>query len=658
MTLKDFAIKYNLNSQELLDVLIFEKFPIQTIDDEIDNRLLKYLLEYTNKKNKNKAIQKNKKHNNNNVNAVNQEFKEKKAPKKEVFLYEEAMTISECISLTNIPASHYINFFLKRKKLYSINSLLQKEDIIAFAEEHKIPIIKKDSSENIAINETLDKKTNTIGKEQRNPIVVIVGHVDHGKTTLLDTIRKKSVAKSEKGGITQHVGAYEVECENKAITFLDTPGHEAFTALRSRGITIADIGVLVIAADDGVKPQTVESIKMLKQLKVNIIIAITKIDRLEGKNYDHIYTTLTSFDLVPESWGGNIPVVFICAPKEEGIAQLLETILLIADLADLKTNTNINASGYILETKLEKGRGIVTTILLQEGKFKIGDFFYCNDVWGKITSCVNAHGKNCTELFPGKPYVISGFSSFPEVGGNILQSTLKLAKTNAEEYKNSALNQKNNLQQKNMLSNNNNKKPYNIIIKADVFSSLQAIEKAIENFKADAEIFYSPIIIHQSLGEITENDINTAINSHAVIYLFNVKKNINKELSDLIEKNKISVLHFDVIYHMLEQIEKEIKEEKNKEPVLKKIGEAIVLKLFVIKGIGQIVGFRVVQGVIKISAMAMVYRNKMLIGKGIIRSLQKEKQSVKELTKGHEGAFSLPAVATFKEEDIIEIYSE
>lgn len=656
MTLKNFAIKYNLNSQELLDLLIFEKFPIQSIEDDIDNRVLKYLLEYTDKKNK--SFQKNKKYNTNNNNIINHEQKEiKYNTKKEIFLYAEAMTIAECIALTDIPASHYINFFLKKKKLFSINSLLTKEDILSFAEENKITIIKKETNNNSEnINATLEKKTSTSGTEKRNPIVVIVGHVDHGKTTLLDTIRKKSVAKSEKGGITQHVGAYEVDYNKQSITFLDTPGHEAFTALRSRGITIADIAILVIAADDGVKPQTIESIKMLKELKVNIIIAITKIDRSENKNFDHIYTNLTSYDLVPESWGGNIPVVFICAPKEEGISQLLETILLIADIADFKTNMNANASGYILETKMEKGRGIVATILLQEGKLAIGDSFYCNNIWGKITSCVNVSGKNCKEIIPAKPYIISGFSDFPEVGGNIIQANLKAAKEYAEEYKNSALNQKNNLQQKNMLSNNNNKKPYNIIIKADVFSSLQAIEKAIENFKSNEAIFYSPIIITQNLGEVTENDINTAIHSHAVIYLFNVKKNLNKELHDLVEKNKVSILAYDVIYHMLEQIEKEIKEEKNKEPVLKKIGEVVVIKLFNVKGVGQIIGFKVMQGIIKISAIAMVYRTKILIGKGIIRSLQKEKQSVKELTKGHEGAFSLPAVATFELEDIIEIY--
>jgi translation initiation factor IF-2 len=655
MTLKDFAVKYNLNSQELLDLLIFEKFPIQTIDDEIDSRLLKYLLEYTNKKNKNKFPQKNKKYDN--INISTDEQKEKKMSKREIFLYDEPLTINQCIELTNISASEYINFFLKKKKLFSINSLLKKEEVLLFAEENNIPIVQREITVNNKTEEILDKKINLTGTEKRNPIVVIVGHVDHGKTTLLDTIRKKSVAKSEKGGITQHVGAYEVEYDNQSITFLDTPGHEAFTALRSRGITIADIAVLVIAADDGVKPQTVESIKMLKQLKVNIIVAITKIDRVENKNFDHIYTNLTSYDLVPESWGGNIPVVFICAPKEEGIPQLLETILLIADIADLKTDTNSNASGYILETKIEKGKGIVATILLQQGKLIIGDSFYCNGVWGKIISCIDAHGKNSKIILPGKPYIISGFSDFPEVGGHIIQSNLKVARKNAEEYKNTALTQKNNLQQKNIVGNDS-KKPYNIIIKADAFSSLQAIEKAIENFQANIDFFYSPIVIYQSLGEITENDINIAINSNAVIYLFNIKKNSNKELNDLIEKNKINILHFDVIYHMLEHIEKEIKEEKNKEPLLKKIGEVIVLKLFLIKGIGQIVGVRVVQGIVKIGAMAMVYRNKILIGKGLIRSLQREKQSVKELTKGHEGAFSLPAVASLKEEDIIEIYSE
>ncbi len=659
MTLKDFAIKYNLNSQELLDLLIFEKFPIQTIDDDIDNRLLKYLLEYTNKKNKNKSYQKNKKNILNNSYNINKNDQKEKSTKKEIFLYDTPMTINECINLTDLSASFYINFYLKRKKLMSINSLLTKEEIITFAEENNIPIIKKEiNNQANTINDVLDKKINVKGKEKRNPIVVIVGHVDHGKTTLLDTIRKKAVAKSEKGGITQHVGAYEVEYNNQSITFLDTPGHEAFTALRSRGVTIADIAILVIAADDGIKPQTIESIKMLKQLKVSVIIAITKIDRSENKNFDNIYTNLTSFDLIPESWGGDVPVVFICAPKEEGISQLLETIALVAEMQDLRTNIDINASGYILETKMEKGKGIVATILLQEGKLKIGDSFYCNDVWGKISSCINSNGQNCTNIIPGKPYIISGFSDFPEVGENIIQSDLKLAKDRAEEYRCSKLNQKNNLQQKNMLANNNHKKPYNIIIKADVFSSLQAIENAIEAFKVNVSMYYSPVIINQSLGEITENDINMAYNSYSVIYLFNIRKNINKELSDLIEKYKINIMHFDVIYHMLEHIEKEIKEEKNKEPILKKIGEVIVLKLFAIKGIGQIVGFRVLQGIIKINATAMVYRNKIFVGKGIIRSLQKEKQSVKELTKGNEGAFSLPAITTFEEQDIIEIYSE
>jgi translation initiation factor IF-2 len=657
MTLKDFAIKYNINSQELLDLLIFEKFPIQSIDDEIDNRLLKYLLEYTNKK-QSKTLQKNKKYKysqTNNSYSKNTENKEKKTVKKEFFLYSIPMTIAECVNLTDFSPSHYINFFLKKKKLYSINSLLSTDDIIAFSEEHNIKIIDKEIEKTNESN-IIEKKA-THGTELRNPIVVVVGHVDHGKTTLLDTIRKKSVAKSEKGGITQHVGAYEVLYNNKAITFLDTPGHAAFTALRTRGITIADIGILVISVEDGIKPQTVESIKILKELKVNVIVALTKIDRIESKNYDNILTQLTTFDLIPEVWGGNIAIIPICAPKEQGISELLETILLISELADLKTNTLINASGYVLETKMEKGKGIVATILLQEGKLKIGDYFYCDDIWGKVTSCFSMQGESIKEMLPGKPYSINGFNDFPEVGGNLIQGDLKTVKEKSDFNKNNKLKEKSNLQQKNSLLNNN-KQIYNIIIKADVFSSLQAICQAVETLKDNNTMFYAPIIMHQGLDEITENDINIAINTKSVIYRFNLKKQINKEIVDLIEITKILVISFDIIYHLLEHIEKEIKEEKNKEPVLKKIGDVFVLKLFAIKNIGQIVGFKVTQGIIKVGAIAMVFRNKTLVGKGTIRSLQKEKMSVKELTKGNEGAFSLPAINNFQLEDVIEIYSE
>lgn len=653
MILKEFAKKYHLDPQELLDLLIFEKFPIQSIEDEIDDRLLKYLLEYTNKKNK---FTKNKKNYQENKYNSYSRFNKPTEKKEQLVLLNKSYSIAECMTETKLLASQFISFFLKRKKLYSINSILSQEEVKEFAAENNIAIIEK---KEILINEstqkTIDKKSigsnvDISNTEMRPPVVVVVGHVDHGKTTLLDTIRKKHVAKSEKGGITQHVGAYQVTWHNKEITFLDTPGHEAFTALRMRGITIADIAILVVAADEGIKPQTIESIRMLKELKVQIILALTKIDRDENANYDNIFQKMTSYDLIPEVWGGNIPVVKISAIKNIGIEELLETIVLLSDITDLKIKTNVPAIGYILETNMSKGKGIVATILLQEGRLKIGDGFVVQSTWGKVNTIIDSHGKAIKEALPGCPCIISGFSSFPKVGAYLQQSDLKLAKKQAEEY---ALSENKKNDSQNIFLNN--KKPYNIIIKTDVFSSLQAIEKSIQVLQQDQNATYCPVVISQEVGEVNENDINYAINCHSAIYLFNIKKTTQNDLLQLIERHHIKIYSFDVIYHLLEHIEKEINEDKHKELVLKKIGDLLIIKIFQIKNFGLVIGFKVVQGIAKLNAPVLIYRNKLLIGKGTIKTLQKDKNAIKELTKGNEGAMSVLGYSDFVDGDSIEV---
>ncbi len=647
MTLKDFAIKYNMNPEELLELLIFEGFPINTIDSEIDDRLLQYLLEYSNKNNKKNIHKKGFKHNTKKI--QDQEVLKKNRN----VLYNRSMTIAECTQTTEYSASYFINFFLKRKKLYSINSFLSVGDIAEFAKEHNVSVLENDALKKNNTSTILEKKIKSEGSYFRNPVVVVVGHVDHGKTTLLDTIRKKNVATSEKGGITQHIGAYEIAVNNKSITFLDTPGHEAFTELRGRGVTIADIAILVIAADDGMKPQTIESIKMLQEMGVQVIVAITKIDKATQKNYDHIYTELTQYNIVPEAWGGNVPVVFVSAVKNQGINELLDTILLIADLADLKTTLEDNAFGYVLESKMEKGRGAVATVILQSGLLSISDAYYANTVWGKVVSAFDCNHKAVKKLYPGKPYVISGFMDIPLVGSNIIQADLKTARARAQENKENIA-----IKNYKTISNVDSSKNYNIIIKADAFSSLQAIDKAIENYQMSDKFFYKPYIIHKGIGELNANDINMAISAEAKIYTFSIKKISDKDILDVIKDNNVVVEYYDVIYALLENIEKNIEKEKTNAIELKKIGELHVLKLFAVKHVGQIIGFKVLSGIVKPGSIGKVIRNNVLIGKSTIKSLEKERVSVKELSKGYEGALSFNSNIIINEAGIIEIYSE
>jgi translation initiation factor IF-2 len=355
-------------------------------------------------------------------------------------------------------------------------------------------------------------------------------------------------------------------------------------------------------------------------------------------------------------WGGEISIVELSAFTGEGISTLLETITIMAELADLKTNTNTDAFGYILETKKDKGLGFVSTIILQKGKLQIGDAYYTSTTWGKVIVAYNSAMQKVSLLYPGKPYIINGFDNLPIVGSFLAGASLHDAKRRSLEMGM----QQSRVENKQSLLQNEIPKARikNIIIKADVFSSLQAIEKNIAKYVNDANFYYKPNILSSGIGEITENDIIMAIHSNAVIYLFNTPKINNQTLVDMIKKNNVQVLSFDIIYGLFDHLEAEIKEEKNKEPILNKIGEVQVLKLFNIKNVGLIIGFKVLQGIVKLGATGKVISNKIFVSKGIIKSLEKEKHQVKELTKGHEGALLLSNVNNVLEGDIIEIYTD
>lgn len=657
MTLREFAIKNQLNADELLEILVFEKFPITSIDDEIDIRITNYLSDYSSKKNKVSKKSKfigNKKSNK----FLN---KKNKNEEKNIFipkLFLEKTSISKCSKDSGKSVSEIISFFLKNKKLYSINTILSIDEIKELAEYFSInPIeieneIKIDEKQKNIFIENLNEKSKNNNLIERSPIVVVVGHVDHGKTTLLDYIRKKNVAKSEKGGITQHLGAYEIKNKDKNITFIDTPGHAAFTSLRSRGVYVADIAILVVAADDGVMQQTIESIKMLKNMGSSIILAITKSDKLNILSDEKIFQQLADNDILVEAWGGNIPHVKISGLKGDGIDELLELINLTSELMDLKTDPTTNGFGFILESKIVKGFGPTATVLLKNGKLKIGDYFYVNDISGKVTNIIDTFGNSLKEVGASVPFLLSGFESLSSAGEILRVADLKTVKKETEENKLRKLNEKNNNTLK--ITNLEKAKIFNLIIKADVYSSLQAIQQAINNI-AD-KYFYYPLIISSGVGNITESDINTAINSNAIIYGFNVKK--ESGLDDLIEQFSVKIENFDVIYHLLEDLQSKIEKQKEPQKIQKKIGDLLILKIFYIKNVGTVVGFRVTNGIVKVGTMINIFRDKEKIGEGKVTSLQKDRQYVKELSKGHEGAISVDGFNDWKEEDKVEVYIE
>jgi translation initiation factor IF-2 len=661
MTLKEFAQKYNVDPQELFDILIFEKFPIATIDDEVDTVICQYLVETTGlkaKKTKAKAgkqIKQNaQKSQNRNVNTKYSNNKENNKEEESHSIILESKTIGDLAFQSKVPVSAFINYFLKKGKLYSIHHVLTIDEIKEFAHTHAIAIeastIEQNKQEKKEIVPHQKNILNTKGTNSRPPIIVIVGHVDHGKTSLLDFIRKQSVAKAEKGGITQHIGAYTVNRHNKDIVFLDTPGHAAFTALRERGASIADIAILIIAAEDGIMEQTKESIKMLQAIGTPIIVAITKIDKIKGeRNFDKIFQQLTEYSIVPELWGGNVSCVGVSSITGEGIPELLDIINLTAELIDIKTNESVQPEGYILESKIEKGRGGVATVILYQGTLKIGDYFSVEDVSGKIVSLRDSTGTFLQSIKPSYPCIVGGFDSLPMVGGILKVATLKDVKKNIESSKEKQREQKQQNSRQELLKE---QFPYRIIVKADVYSSLQAIIAAINKIKVDSD--YVPVIMNASVGNILEADFDSAATSGSVVYAFGVK--VDNNVKEIAEQKGVTIKHFDVIYHLLEHIESELIRKKHPVFIKKKIGELLALKIFDIKNLGIVIGFRVLSGIVKSHSEVSIIRNNHEVGSGTIKTLQKDRESVKELSKGHEGAILVDGFSDWHEQDKIEVY--
>lgn len=489
----------------------------------------------------------------------------------------------------------------------------------------------------------------------RPPIITIMGHVDHGKTSLLDRIRATHIASNEAGGITQHIGAYTINKNGHLITFIDTPGHEAFTAMRARGAEVTDIAVLVVAADDGIMPQTIEAIKHIKASKVPMIVAINKMDKMEA-NVDRIKQQLAEQEILCEEWGGNTILVPVSAKTGEGIDNLLDTMLLVAEMEDLKANPKRPATGVVIEAKLDRGRGPVATILVKNGTLKIGNTVVAGTCIGKIRAMIDADGKNVVSVGPSIAVSVLGFDEVPNAGEQVQAVDEKLSKQIIQERKAKAqldkINNAHAVSLDEFMSQTTDIKNLNVIIKSDVQGSLEALENSLNAIKNDEVKVHC---IHGGVGSITETDILLAQASNAKIVAFNVK--VEGKIAKLAEKSDVSIKEYKVIYDVIDDINVAVKalvKPKYKEVV---IGHAEVRMVYKITGSGLIAGSYVKDGAVRRNAFARIMRNGEMIESTKIESVKVFKDDVKEVTEGFECGIKLQNPA-FAVNDILEIYIE
>ena len=500
------------------------------------------------------------------------------------------------------------------------------------------------------------KKNISEGKlKKRPPVVTIMGHVDHGKTSLLDALRDTNVVSGEHGGITQHIGAYQVKTEKKQIiTFIDTPGHAAFTEMRARGSKITDIVVLVVAADDGIKPQTIEAIQHSKAAKVPIIVAINKCD-LPNKNISKIKNELMQYELIAEDLSGDTLFVEVSATQKQNLNKLKDCILLQSEILDLKASSTGDASGVVIESKIDKGKGPVSTILISNGLLKRGDYFVCGNTWGKIRAMIDYEGKTINEATPSMPVEILGMNDSAFSGAEFLvtkdeEKAKEISEFRKENYagNNNALKAKD---KTTLFDNKEDKDELNIIIKSDVQGSSEALKMAIHKITHDE---VKPNIILSDIGMINETDVSLAKASNAILIGFNVKP--NREAKKLAEEQKVEIKYYNIIYEALEYVEKGLSgllEPDIKETVS---GSAEIQKVFKVSNAGKIAGSKVTDGEIKNKSKARIIRDGVVVYDGEISSIFREKNQVKEVKTGLECGISIKDFIDFKEKDVIESF--
>lgn len=574
-----------------------------------------------------------------------------------VFKYVGDVTVGELAKKLNLNSSDIIKFlFMNKKAMVTINQTLS-DDLIAEVcinygyDFQKEEVVDKENFEDIKIED--DEKD----LQERPPVVVVMGHVDHGKTTLIDTIRDSHVAEGEAGLITQQIGAYQKEIQGKKITFLDTPGHEAFTAMRARGAAITDIALIVVAADDGVMPQTVEAINHAKAAGVTIIVVINKIDKPTA-NVDRVKDELAQYDLIPEEWGGDTIFREISAKKKIGIDELLETILVVAELKELKANPHRYALGTVIEASLDKNEGPKATLLVQNGTLKVGDSVVVGNYYCKVRRMVNEYRQNVKQALPSTPVVVTGIEDVPTAGDSFMafvdeKTAREISDARKLKARNKSLN-KNNITSLDEIFNQIKEgelKNINIILKADLQGSVEAIKSSLEKIQVDGVKIN---VIHAAAGAITESDIVLASASNALVYGFNVRP--DAKVRQKAAEEKVEIHLHSIIYALIEEIESAMK--GLMKPIEKEvvIGQAEVRSIFKASKVGTIAGCYVTDGCLKRDCLIRLIRDGVVIYTGKISSLKRFKDDASVVKKDFECGLTIENYNDEKEYDIIEAY--
>jgi translation initiation factor IF-2 len=575
---------------------------------------------------------------------------------KKVIRIEEGISVSALSQAVGIKAGEIIKKLMDLGIMATVNQQVDVDTATLIAEEHGFKVEHTAFKEEEILVEP-EAHASAENFEPRAPVVTVMGHVDHGKTSILDVIRKSAVAEGEAGGITQHMGAYEVKHSKGVITFLDTPGHEAFTMMRARGAQVTDLVILVVAADDGIMPQTVEAISHSKAAGVPIIVAINKIDKADAQP-DRVRQSLTEYGLVPEEWGGDILCVNTSAKTKEGIDQLLETVLLQSEMLELKADPTIRAKGVVVEASLHKGRGPIATVLIQEGTLNVGDYIVCGAYDGKVRAMFDAAGKKMKVAGPSKPAVILGLSGVPGAGDEMVMVTDDRAARLVAEQRRQKERERDlvrpvhvSLEDLAKQMEQGETKELPVVLKADVQGSLEAVGDALTKLSTQQVKLN---IIHSAVGGISENDVMLATASDAVVLGFNVVADVKAKQAA--EHENIDVRTYRVIYEMIDQVRKAMEGLLAPEEKEVALGQAEVREVFKISKVGTIAGCHVILGKVLRNANARLIRDQVVVFEGKFSSLKRFKDDVREVAEGYECGIGLDGFNDIKSGDIIEAF--
>lgn len=577
------------------------------------------------------------------------------ASEDDVVLYKDNMTVAQLADSLGAPAAQVIKKLMTLGMMMAINASLDFDTAEIIVSDYN-KTLKKESTMDEVNFEELEITDKEEDLKERPPVVTIMGHVDHGKTTLLDTIRKTSVAEGEAGGITQAIGAYQIDYKGKKITFIDTPGHAAFTEMRARGAKVTDIVIIIVAADDGVMPQTKEAIDHAKAAKVPIIVAVNKIDKPDA-NVERVLTEMSNNGIQPEAWGGDVMFVNISAKTGEGIDDLLERILLISEIEQLKANPDRYATGTVIESKIDKSSGVITNLLIENGTLRLGDPIVVGTISGRVRTLKNDRGENLVKASPSMPVSITGLSESPSAGDKFMAfENEKKAKKVAEERKIIAKEKENKPKSKISLDDLFNRKEagekeINIILKADVKGSEEAVKNSL--LKLDVEGIKINVI-RSGIGNITESDVILAEASDAIIIGFNIRP--EHKIVEIAKDKGIDIRLYNIIYKVVEEMEAALKGKLEPEYKEEVTGTAEVRKLFKFSKVGTIAGSYVTSGVIKRGSKVRVIRDGIVVNDSIIASLAREKDQAKEVKQGLECGITIENFNDIKENDILETY--